>query len=187
MRNNRLPPEDRIPPEEKLSPKAQKNKLRFELIEVTKNNDLRLEQIAEVFAELSSSIREYLELLEIAKSAKLKLSDFRISEHLGLYFNISHGRQPLGYISKGWSDPGFRLGEIISIPASKLPLLRENTRKISKLCATNGLVVTVNENETPIAVYLEYVIYQEGFNRKTLMKALETLSECVEQVREMLA
>ena len=78
-------------------------------------------------------------------------------------------------------------GEIISIPSNTLRLLRENTRKISKLCATNGLVVTVNENETPIGVYLEYVIYREGFNKKTLLKALETLAECVEQVREMFA
>src|ERR1039457_577817 len=119
--NNRLPPEDRIPPEDKLSPEAQKNKLRFELVEVINKYHLRLDQIAEIFAELSSSIREYLELLEIAKSAKLRLSDFHINKDLGLYFNVYRGRQFLGYISKGWSDPGFRLGEIVLVSASKQP------------------------------------------------------------------
>ena len=185
--NNRLPPEGRIPPEDKLSPEAQKHKLRFELVEVINKYDLRLEQIAEIFAELSSAMREYLELLEIAKSAKLRLSGFHINKDLGLYFNIYRGRQFLGYISKGWGDPGFRLGEIVLVSVLKLPLLQANSRKISKLCATNGIVVTVKENESPIAVCLEYVIYREGFNKKTLVKALETLTECVEQVHELLA
>jgi hypothetical protein len=173
--NSRLPPED------------QAEQIRSELHAVMKKHGVSLEKAAELFSQCASMLLTCSELLGLAEAAELKLAGFKTDEHLELYFDIHRGKEDVGFISKGWSDPGYRMGDTLLIPASKLLLLQANSRKISKLCATNGLVVTAHEQRNPIELHLESVIYKEGFNQKVFLQALETLTECVEQVREMFA
>ena len=172
---NRLPPED------------QAKQIRSELHAVMKQHGVSLEKAAELFAQCATMLGTCSELLGVAEAAGLKLGDFKTDEHLELYFNIYRGRETLGFISKGWNDPGFRLGDTLLLPASKLPLLQATSHKISKLCATNGLVVTAHEHRNPVELHLESVIYKEGFNQKVFLQALETLTECAGKVRELLA
>jgi len=30
-----------------------------------------------------------------------------------LYYDITRGRHDMGYIAKGWEDPGFRIGDLV--------------------------------------------------------------------------
>jgi len=146
----------------RLSSEDQAKQIRAELHAVMKQHGVSLEQAAELFTQCADMLRTCAELLGLAEAAGLKLAGFKTDEHLELYFNIHRGKADLGFISKGWSDPGFRLGNTLLLPASKLPLLQANSHKISKLCATNGLVVTAHEKRNPVELHLESVILQGG-------------------------
>ena len=52
-----------------------------------------------------------------------------------------------------------------------------------KICATNGIGISVEETTDRITLQMDGVIYSEGFNRDTFIKTLGTLHECVQKVR----
>lgn len=172
---------------DRRSPDYRAAQIRTELIAAMKKEGVGLEQAAELFSECAGIVLNRKAVEQAAEAAGLRVDDYDLNRHLQLYYDIYRGRKNLGYISKGWSDPGFRVGDIFSVPVSKLPLLRAQSHKIMRLCVTNGIMVTVNEAERPVQLQMESVIYNEGFNQKTFVKALETLTECVEQVREILS
>lgn len=67
-----------------------------------------------------TDIRNTRLIEEIAKACKLKLSGFLVNDALELYYDLKRGREEMGYISKGWEDPGFRLGDLITVPRCKV-------------------------------------------------------------------
>jgi hypothetical protein len=93
----------------------------------------------------------------------------------------------MGYILKGWEDPGFRIGDLIEMEKQKEELFKANAYEILRFCATNGIVMTVEETKDTITLQMEGVIYSEGFNKDTFLKTLGTLNECVEKTQELLA
>ena len=172
--NKRLPPEDRA------------LKLRVDLFAVMDEHGATLEEAAEMFAQCAGILTNSVEIAEIAKAAGLELRDYRNDEHLELYFSVYRDEKVLGYISKGWDDPGFRMGNIISVLAAQQELLRAHSQRISRLCATNGIIVTANENGDPVELQLESVILKAGFNKKVFLQTLENLTECGDKVRGLL-
>jgi len=76
---------------------------------------------------------------------------------------------------------------LIEIEKSKEELFKGNAYEILRFCATNGIVLTVEETKDTITLQMEGVIYSEGFNKDTFLKTLETLNECVEKAQELLA
>lgn len=172
---------------DRRSPDYRAAQIRAELIAAMKQEGVGLEQAAELFSECAGIVLNRKLVEDIAKAAGLRLDGYDLNRHLQLYYDIYRGRKSLGFICKGWSDPGFRLGDVLAVPKAKLPQLQAQSRKIMRLCVTNGIMVTVDEAERPVMLQMESVIYAEGFNQKTFEKALETLTECVGQVRELLA
>jgi hypothetical protein len=122
----------------------------------------------------------------IVKECGLKLSRFITNDELELYYDLKRGRHDMGYISKGWEDPGFRIGDIIEVPKHKMDFFKTNAYQIMKFCATNGISMTVSETKGIIEIQMDGVIYSEGFNKDTFMKTLETLNECVEKTETLL-
>jgi len=108
------------------------------------------------------------------------------NNELELYYDLKRGRHDMGYISKGWEDPGFRIGDLIEIEKWKEESFKVNAYEILRFCATNGIVLTVEETKDTITLQMEGVIYSEGFNKDTFMKTLETLNECVEKAQELI-
>ncbi len=70
---------------------------------------------------------------------------------------------------------------------SKEELFKAKAYEILRFCAINGIVMTVEEDKDTIILQMDGVIYSEGFNKDTFLKILETLNECVEKARELLA
>jgi len=124
---------------------------------------------------------------KIARECGLKLSRFLANEELELYYDLKRGRHDMGYISKGWDDPGFRIGDLIEIEKWKEESFKANAYEILRYCATNGIVMTVEEDKDTIILQMEGVIYNEGFNKDTFLKTLETLNECIEKAQELLS
>jgi hypothetical protein len=65
-------------------------------------------------------------------------------------------------------------------------ILKANTPRIIRFCATNGIAMTVQETPTTITIQLDGVIYSEGFNRDTFEKTLDSLNACVEKIRTLI-
>jgi hypothetical protein len=145
-----------------------------------------VEQDLTVLTQCASHIRNTMRIEKAARACKLKLSGFLVSDVLELYYDLKRGREEMGYISKGWEEPGFRIGDLIAVPKSKSRRLKACLPQIRKFCATNGIAMTVKKTKESIEIQMDGVIYSEGFNKKTFLNTLDTLHECVERTEELI-
>jgi hypothetical protein len=114
------------------------------------------------------------------------LSGFRANEHLELYYDLKQGRHDIEYISKGWDEPGFRVGEIVEVPKWNIADMKKHMYTLLEFCATRGVIVTIEEKEKFIEMHLNSVIYLEGLNKQVLEQVLHYLQECVEKAHDSL-
>lgn len=169
------------------SSKKAVDSLRDQIFGLLNKKKASFEDALKALSQCEAHIQNRVMVEKIAKECGLKLSRFLVNEELELYFDLKRGRHDMGYISKGWEDPGFRIGDLIEIEKSKEELFKGNAYEILRFCATNGIVLTVEETKDTITLQMEGVIYSEGFNKDTFLKTLETLNECVEKTQELLA
>lgn len=160
--------------------------VREKLFAVLIDSGVSANDALKVLSQCQAHIRNTIMVETIAKECGLKVSGFRANEHLELYYDLKRGRHEMGYISKGWDDPGFRIGDLVKIPKQKLAVFKSSVLKILKFCTTNGIGMTVEQEKDTIEIQMDGVIYSEGFNKTTFMKTLETLNECVEKAEDMM-
>ena len=112
-------------------------------------------------------------------------SGFISNEQLELYYDIETSEQEdIGYISKGWEDPGYRVGNVIQIPLSRIERKKNLLPALMKYCATRGVAMTGDKlNSDTFELHLDSVIYADGFNKKVMYQVLECLSDCTDKVR----
>ena len=114
------------------------------------------------------------------------LERFLSSERLELYFDILKKDKSVGYISKGWADPGFRIGEYFEMDKDD-PSFKEKFFKVFRACSTNLVSVGVLEKIPGVpGISLEIGIYKDGFNEKVLKEAVDTLEETMDKIRQAL-
>ena len=134
-----------------------------------------------------SHVRNRIIIEGIGKECGVTLSGFLADEHLELYYDLKQGRHDVGYISKGWDEPGFRIGNIVEVPKWKVADMKEHVYALLQFCATRGVTVTLEEKEKSIEMQLASVIYLEGLNKRVLVQVLHYLQECVEKAHELIA
>ena len=132
-------------------------------------------------------VRNRIVIEGIGKECGVTLSGFRAGEHLELCYDMKQGRHDVGYISKGWGEPGFRVGDIIEVPKWKNTDMKEHLYALLTFCATRGVAVTIEETEHSIELHLDSVIYSEGLSKRVFEQVLHYLQECVEKARELIA
>jgi len=121
---------------------------------------------------------------DVAAECGLTLSNFLSHDRLELYYDIFRANHSVGYIAKGWKDPGFRIGDAINIMRGEEEVAyKAHSHEIMRFCATNGIVISIDETTEAMDLQLEGLIYTEGFNRHTFLKTLETVIECVEKAK----
>ncbi|MEI6972737.1 MAG: hypothetical protein WCL44_14620 [bacterium] len=160
--------------------------LRASIFELLRNSHTSLEEDLLALKQCTSQIQNDGLVQDLAKECGFKLANGRINEHLELYYDIKQGRHSLGYIFKGWNDPGFRIGEVIHVPQSKADSFKRIAYPLLRFCAGNGIVMTVEETGAAIKILLDGVLYSEGFNKATFRKTLDTLNECVEKADDLI-
>lgn len=105
---------------------------------------------------------------------------FLCNEDMELYYDIAKDGQEVAFISKGWDDPGFRLGELVTVPGDIAGRLDD----VKNYCDTNGVVMSSQKNEeADYEVVLELVIYCTGFDGRTFAQALSTLIDCSDKLK----
>jgi hypothetical protein len=106
---------------------------------------------------------------------------------LELYYDIEKESREVGYISKGWADPGFRLGETIHVPIENLPAFEESANGILNMCATQGVTFAADSRgEEGLWIDLNTNIYQDGLTASTLDNVLHTLEYTANKIKQML-
>jgi hypothetical protein len=125
-------------------------------------------------------LREWVE--STLAAAGYDASDFISDKSLQVYLAITNGGQDVGFIAKGWTDPGFRIGELVAVPKG-YPEHAEPPEYLRDFCATNGVGLSRSPDFDDTYWFLEYVIYSSGFNAEMLLESLDTFIECTEKVK----
>ena len=159
------------------------NALREQIFDVLRKSTTPEGGWLKILSQCTAQVRNKTIVERIAQESDLTLSGFRSDATLEVYFDIARGSQEMGFIAKGWADPGFRIGDLIGVTPPKSVTLIANAFQIMKICATNGIGILVEETTDRITLQMDGVIYSEGFNRDTFIKTLGTLHECVQKVR----
>ena len=160
--------------------------LRREVFSLLGKSKTSAQQDLKILSQCVSHLRNTALIEKAARASRLKISGFRVNDALELYYDIKRGREEMGYISKGWEDPGFRVGDLLVVPRSKAGCFKTCLSPIQKFCAANGIAMTVTKTKESIEIQMDGVIYSDGFNKKTFVSTLETLHECVEKAKELI-
>jgi len=160
--------------------------LRSQLFSLLGKSKTSEEQNLKALTQCASHVRNKMLVEKIAKSCNLTLSGFLFNDGLELYYDLKREADEMGNISRGWEDPGFRIGDLVTVPKSKADRFKACLPQIRKFCVVNGIGMTDDEAEESIGIYMDGVIYFEGFNEKTLVSTLDTLHECVEKAKELI-
>lgn len=159
--------------------------LRSKIFRVVTDADAPVAEVVKALAQCQAHIENRMIVEQTLKECALRPSGFNANEHLELYYDIAHGKRELGYISKGWDDPGFRVGNIVEVPKWKIAALKEHAYALLKYCATRGVVMTVKENDDDsVELQMDSVIYSDGFNKKVFAQVLHCLTECVQRAHD---
>jgi hypothetical protein len=161
------------------------NPLRNQIFEVLRNSRTSAEEDLAALLQCAAHIRNRIIVEQTARECGLKLSGFRANDDLELYYDLKQGRHDVGYISKGWDDPGFRVGDLVEVPNANIPALKTHAYALLKFCATRGIVVTIEEKSEAVEIQMDSVIYSDGFNRKVFEQVLHYLNVCVEKAEEL--
>ena len=171
----------------RLRPSNRGEVLRAQIFALFNKKKTSPELALNILTQCQSHIRNRIMIEGLGKECGVRLSGFLTNEHLELYYNLKQGRHDGGYISKGWDDPGFRVGEIIDVPKWNNADMKEHLYVLLTYCATQGVAVTIEEKESLIELHLDSVIYSEGLSRRVFEQALHHLQECVEKAHELIA
>ena len=159
--------------------------LRDQILQVLQNSRTTPKQDLAALLQCAAQIRNRLIVMETAKECGLRLFGFQSNDALELYYDLKRGRHDVGYISKGWHDPGFRVGDIVEVPIANISVLKANLLTLLKFCATNGIAATVEEKDDVVEIEMDAVIYSDGFNKKVFKQIIFHLNLCVEKANDL--
>jgi hypothetical protein len=160
--------------------------VRMRLFSVLQESNLSMIQAAMVLAQCHRYIQERAAIERIARESGLQLDGFLADEDLELYYDIAKDGHDVGFISKGWDDPGFRIGELLILPAENSETFRKYAPEIMDFCSSNGVVCTGRITPDGLELSLLDNIYSEGFNTATFLQTLESVHYCTAKVRAIL-
>lgn len=91
----------------KMLPSDSHDPLRDDIFALLNSKKVSIDKALEALSQCQAYIINRLLVESTAKECGLKLSGFLANDVLELYYDLKQGRHDVGYISKGWDDPGF--------------------------------------------------------------------------------
>lgn len=160
--------------------------LRSKIFKLVNDADAPVAEVLRTLAQCQAHIQNRAIVEQTLKECGLRPTGFKANEHLELYYDIEQGKREVGYIAKGWDDPGFRIGDVIAVSKWKIAALKEHAYSLLKYCATRGVAMTVEDNgDDAVTLQMNSVIYSDGFNKKVFAQVLHYLGECVEKAHNI--
>ena len=92
----------------------------------------------------------------------------------------------MGYVSKGWNDPGVRVGDLLYIDSAHSELLKNNIYQMLNVCAGQGISFFFKPSkDNKIEIELWTPLYLDALTVKGLTDALKSLNLCREKLYEL--
>lgn len=129
-------------------------------------------------------------VLRYAQQRKLQLQCERSQRSLtsaasAFYFDVFQRRQSLGYISRGWNDPGIRVGDLLFLPARYRDALKPRIKMVLDVCSGQGVSTHWVPNAKGVELHLWSPVYGHPPALEALHGALQSLQVCKRRVRRL--
>lgn len=162
----------------------EKKPLRDRIMDIVDEEPASINDILKTLRQCSSHIQDTIQVSEIIKQNGLSYKKFITNDKLELYYDLvrpeDNTAKDLGYIAKGWDDPGFRLGDVINFEDLEESEFKDYLDAIYPECANQGIIINAQEEENGFIMQLEGLIYSEGFNKDTFNQTLQALNDSVD-------
>jgi hypothetical protein len=161
--------------------------MREAVLKLLANYDISPQVAKRALSECPIFLQHVNRVRTLADQLDLDLSGFRSNDDQELYFDLVHRGRDLGFVYRGWDDPGFGIGEMILVTAHKTPSFMMRADVALRMLATRGIGVTATpDGNGSHWLGMTSVLYADGLNASTLAHALNTMTECTARVRAML-
>ena len=116
----------------------------------------------------------------------LELTNGAANAALQVYYDIQRNGGDWGYLSRGWEEPGFRVGQVLDVPNDKLPEFRQHAERIIRDLAARGIAITIEAEPegAPSQLHLTVNLPAAGFNPNMLLDSLTNLFEATRTIRK---
>jgi hypothetical protein len=154
---------------------ANSSRLRDQLLNLLRESTTSAEEDLLALGQCAAHIRNRRIVGDVADAADacgMTLTGFLMNDQLELYYDIKRGRHSMGYIAKGWQDPGFRIGDVLEIDPWEADVFHAHLLEL----------ITVATKPTGTEVHVDGVLCSAGFNAETFRGTLESLNECLEKI-----
>ena len=174
MRSNRMLPAAASPAE-----------IRSRLLDTAEKLTARREDADQILLQCADYFHNRHLLQCYVQEVGLTLVNGHTDDELQIYYEIQWNGDTIGFISKGWEESFYRLGQILRVSEDKLPELKQHSKEISAFLAMNGIAITSDRDEKTAAHYMHLTINipNAGFNKDTLSQAVETMTACVYKIK----
>ena len=164
------------------------NSLRNAVFGYLSKNEVPFDVATKALCQCLGYLQDVGHIHAVATELGLEVSGLRSDADLALYWDLTHDGRDVGFIYRGWDDPGFGIGECLPVSGDEMPVFMAQADSAIRLLATNGLTLTTS----PIPgggcwLNMTTVIYSDGFNAGTVGGALGAIGTAVRGVREMVA
>ena len=155
-----------------------------ELLTKIGQGHISMEEAEAAVARCVSFLRDKKLLEAIAREIGISLSGFRTTDVMEMYYDVGWKGMDFCSISKGWKDPGFRIGEVITLGADQIERFQQNAVNVLNTCATHGVGCGVQIAEgNKLQLDLSVCLYQEGLSATALKNAFEAFELCMNKVK----
>jgi len=159
---------------------------RVQLLVSLSSAGLSLDQSSQILQQCYSLLKNRKLVEDVARELGLNLSGFEMNQDLELYYDVLKDDKDLGFISKGWGEPGFRVGNIITLQKKSAVTFEKKKNEFLEFCATRGVACYDHLIEGGVEVVLLDNVYEEGFNASVFSQMLQVIGECEEKLWTML-
>lgn len=102
------------------------------------------------------------------------------------YFDVSKGKQSLGYISKGWDDPGARVGDLLRISATHTVRVKRQIKALVDSCASQGVSLQLHAgSQGAVELHVWTPVYGQPVSPAALHEAVKALQRCKQRIRRI--
>lgn len=139
----------------------------------------------QVMKYVSSFMRNLGSLLVAVRTSGLEISGFKSDSALEFYFDVSRSGKAAAFVSKGWDEPGSRVGELIWIRKRHAAVFHKNFWKISN--AMGGMAISFfckKAKDGGLVIELWTPLFGEVLSPRCLVDAIDTLLECERTVQK---
>ena len=132
---------------------------------------------------VSSFMRNVAGLMDLARRSGLRLHNLHSDPIQEFYCDVSQGKRDLGFVSRGWTDPGVRVGDLIYFSGAAAPKFKANIEQIMNACTSQGVAFFVRHSRpSSVEVELWTPVYGDLHGTAALREALKSFQECRERI-----